>query len=335
MQQPKVFLPIANELALFCQSFGYKFSNKDAGYVQKEWLPDSIQQLPVEFVTLNSDSAEITCGGGFYHYGYSLSRDSSPALGNDDTWHLYLVREEQPDVALTAIHLSGSAKLPSDAFVSVAIRHYADSLAQRPRDQNLNQEQLFFCLKFLSRAETMKSLRAVIKAAPDYWWPRFALDLVASSSPDIDQQDHFDTWVAAHPSFSHYSYLVWLYRLEDKPIEAAQAAERMLKFSPSDDPDDFDNFYFRLLSIATYFYQVRQYDEALRICEKIIPYFKDVGNESTASFAENFKALKAACESGDKLSSSNLLSAVDFQNESLTQSILGLDTFQEFYQSKP
>ena len=335
MQQPKVFLPIANELALFCQSFGYKFSNKDAGFVQKEWLPDSVQQLPVEFVTLNSYSAEITCGGGFYHYGYSLSRDSGPVLGDDATWHLYLVREGQPDVALTAIYLSGSAKLPSDAFISVAIRHYADSLAQRPRDQNLNQEQLFFCLKFVSRAETMKSLRTVIKAAPDYWWPRFALDLVGSSSPDTDQQDHFNTWVATNPSFSHYSYLVWLYRLENKPIEAAQAAEMMLEFSPSDDPDDFDNFYFRSLCIATYFYQVHQYDEALRICNKISPYFRETNDTSVVGFAENFKVLKAACESANKPSSSNPVSTVDYQNESLTQSILGLDTFQEFYQSKP
>ena len=334
MQQPKLYLPIANELALFCQSFGKEFSTQDAGYIQKEWLPDSVQQLPVEFCTLESNSIEITCGGGFYHFGYSLRKDTNTDLKDDAIWHLNLVREEQPEIALTAVHLSKSAKLTFDIFISVALKHYADSLAQKPRDQNLNQQQLFFCLKFVSRVEAIKRLHAAINAAPDYWWPRFALDLVESSSTDISQQDHFGTWVESNPSFSHYGYLVWLCRLENKPPEAAQAAEMMLKFPPSDDPDDINNFYARSFWIATYFYQLHQYDVAERICDKIIPHFKDAGGLGTGSLAENFKSLKADCESGNEPSSSKLLAAVRDQDE-WTRSILGLNTFQSFYQSKP
>jgi tetratricopeptide (TPR) repeat protein len=341
MQEPAVYLPIAKELALYCQSFGQELQTSAPAdtFVEQEWLPDSIQKLPrTEFCTMGSDSMAITFGGGFYHFGYSLTKDSGVTPAGETVWHLFLSREEQPDLELTTVHLPESARLAFDDFVRTALRHYAEEIALKPQELRLDQEQLFFSLKFTTRQEAVKNLQVAIQNLPKHWWPRFALDLVLSRTAAPEPQDRFETWVAAHPGFSHYTYLVWLYRLQDKPDEAARAAETMLQFSPSDEDDDIENFYARAWDIATYFYQLGRYDTALHICEKMNQLPQQPANTGKDPFAGLFASLQDACQKRDPTLAEHL--PKEFQDIKLdqdfwTHSILVDGTLDALRDSKP
>jgi tetratricopeptide (TPR) repeat protein len=121
-------------------------------------------------------------------------------------------------------------------FLQTALAHYRQEISKSPKDLSIYQHQLLFCMKFARYDEAVQCLEKAQQNLPAHWWPQFALDLVENRLGNRPEQNRFERWVEHHPTYLSYGCLVWLYKLENKPSEAAKAGEMMLQFEPRDDP---------------------------------------------------------------------------------------------------
>ncbi len=71
LKQPKVYEPVAQTLALYCQSD----QNFIPEYLSYAWLPEELNAIGHGNGRVQPKNAFIEMGGGFHHFGYSLKRN--------------------------------------------------------------------------------------------------------------------------------------------------------------------------------------------------------------------------------------------------------------------
>lgn len=299
MQQPAFYQPVLRDLALFCQTYGAAFRDAKIMEIEKEWLPDSAQKLNCRYCAIGSNYLSLEFGGGFHHFGYSVLLDDKASNTTEKVWRFSFYSEDKNNdlpVELTSIRLPSTAACTD--LIGNALAHYDQETAKSPEDLSIYQHEFLFCLKFEHNREAAQCLEIAQQNLPEHWWPPFALDVVQNKLHYQPPQNRLERWVADHPSYLAYACLVWLYKLENEPSQAANAGEMMLRFEPNDDPLFRNNFCAWTEDVSVYLYHSGFHDLAAELCRKIQPKLNDSQNRSYASWLKPFQRLEAAFSEG-------------------------------------
>lgn len=82
LQKPAVYEPVAERLAIYCQSDQSLFP-KILSYA---WLPGEVSRLGHPWCEIATNFASVEMGGGFYHFGYTLELDETASTPAKNVW---------------------------------------------------------------------------------------------------------------------------------------------------------------------------------------------------------------------------------------------------------
>jgi hypothetical protein len=269
MKSPAVYELVATNLALYCQSIS---SLNLTDSVNGARLPQPIPQL-VEDASgwFRPDSAMIICGGGFYHYGYSLQLDPNSSGSNTNYWELYFRSENSPDLLLTRFPFPASAQLPLSVFESNVLSEYSRRIASDPANLNYHKGRIRFLLEYKPNF-VPQACQDSIKDLPDNWWPRLTLALWDSGHGRFtDASKALVEFAEKKPSYSHYIYLAWFYQTMNHPDDAATAIENAVKYPVLDLSDDEANTECRGYTVGVSAFQSGKYDAVIKLCDVLLP----------------------------------------------------------------
>jgi len=123
---PEVYTPVGETLALYCQSYPLLQSlhkQDDSSYIWLDgaWIPDVLNTVPrlgrgYGYITLfGEDGLDVELGGGFYHYGYLLERDTQASTALTNVWQLYFKSEgTRQDRHLMTFQTDATRQLTAD-----------------------------------------------------------------------------------------------------------------------------------------------------------------------------------------------------------------------------
>ncbi len=91
MRKPVVYKPVAERLALYCQSDPNLFSNP----IDFAWLPAELNSIDHDadfkhIFDVSNNYIQVVMGGGFHHFGYILDLDKTKSTVTANTWILSL-----------------------------------------------------------------------------------------------------------------------------------------------------------------------------------------------------------------------------------------------------
>jgi hypothetical protein len=289
MQRPEIYLPVATNLALYCQSAeDLQLTNK----VRAASLPQPLPSLGSRWASFRTNFAIVECGGGFHQYGYRAQLDEAASTPQRNVWQLYLCREGQSEKLLHRFALAPTARVSMSEFTSNSVAEYNRRLAKSPHDLGLHKDKISFLLKHRPNEVRAACLDA-IGALPQHWWPRLTLALVDTRKGQGSAAAlEMVKYVEAKPSYSRYTYLAYFYELIDKPKEAAQAIQKAITFPIVDLDDDENNTECRGYTLGVYAFRNREYSTVIKLCDALLP-IKENGDYAKAAL----RGLKSAAES--------------------------------------
>jgi hypothetical protein len=288
MQQAELYLPIATNLALYCQS---SESLQLEGTIGAARLPQPLPALGASWASFFTNYAHVEFGGGFYHYGYRVQREEA-SDPETNLWRLYLFREGTDQKLLHRFALAAATRLSGAAFVSNSIAEYDRRLAKSPEDIRLHQAKISLLAQYSPEAVPVACLDAV-KALPRHWWPRLTLALVDTGRGEPSEASHeLVKFVESRPGYSRYLYLSYFYQLNGKPKAAAQAIEKAISFPILDLEEDETNSECRGYAAGVYLYQNQEYSTVIKLCDALFPIRENGGYAKAA-----LQSLRSAAES--------------------------------------
>jgi hypothetical protein len=295
MQQAEVYLPVATNLALYCQSSEVlQFTN----IVGASRLPQPLPSLGSPWASFKTNYAHVEFGGGFYHYGYRVQLDQEASSPQGNIWELYLCREGQAERLLHRFALPPTACVAPSAFTSNSVAEYDRRLSKSPTDLALHKAKISLLLQYNPDQARLACLDAV-KALPQHWWPRLTMALLDTGkrNPSGAAQE-LVKFVEAKPSYSRYLYLAYSYQMTEKPKDAALAIEKAISFPIVDLDDDENNTECRGYSAGVYAFRSREYSTVVKLCNALLP-IKENGNYAKAALRELKSAAEAAMAGSD------------------------------------
>lgn len=292
MQRPEIYLPVATNLALYCQSSEDLHLTNIVGASR---LPQPLPSLGSPWASFETNFADVEFGGGFYHYGYRVQLDEGQSTVMTNVWELYLCREGQPEKLLHRFVLASGGRVSLTQFTSSSIAEYNQRLAKSPQDLDLHKAKISLLLQYKPEDVRAACLDAV-KAMPDHWWPRLTLSLIDTGKGNyVGAASELTKFTESKPSYSRYIYLAYFYQLNEKPGDAAQAIRKALSFPIVDLDDDHNNTECRGYSAGVYAFRNGEYDTVIKLCNALLP-IKENGDYAKAALLK----LKSAAESATK-----------------------------------
>ena len=290
MQDTEIFLPVATNLALYCQSFETLRLTNGVGASR---LPHPLPSLGSPHALFETNHAYIEFGGGFYHYGYGLRLDEEASSPQINVWELYLSREGQGEKLLHRFTLPSAARVTVSEFTSNSIAEYNRRLAKSPGDLELHKAKISLLIQY-SRNEVRAACLSAIKAMPHHWWPRLTLALIdTGKGKHLEAAIELTKFVESRPSYSRYIYLAYFYQLTDRPKESAQAIEKAIFFPIVDLDDDHTNTECRGYSAGVYAFRNREFPTVIKLCNALLPV-KDNGGYAKGALRDLQSAAEAA-----------------------------------------
>lgn len=288
MQRPEFYVPLATNLALYCQSVDELQLTNTIGASR---LPQPLPRLGSPWGMFYTNYAHIEFGGGSYHYGYRIKLDEEASNSRRNVWELYFHRDNPPDKLLHRVAITPTARVPLGMFVSNSIAEYDRRLAKEPTDLHLHRAKIAFLLEH-SRPQVRPACIEAVQALPNHWWPRMTLALVDSGKGKFaEASNDFRSFTEAHPGFSRYLYLAYFYQLTGKPHESAQAIEKAITFPIKDLDDDENNSECRGYTMGVYAFRNREFAAVVKLCDALLPVKENGGYAKSA-----LRTLKSAAE---------------------------------------
>ena len=289
MQQPAVYQPIARDLAAYCAAAD------DIAYPERgwgaPWAPASVRSLHASYFFVKRDDAMVGMGGGFHHWGYTLSRDPATSTDSEDAWVLTMDIEDQPDKVLYSFSQPVSAKISKARFLIEALAGYDEMIAAWSGDEERIAEKASFLLEYAAAPDAWAAVDAAFKAYPENWWLQLVHGAVLARRGDPHAADDLKRWVDGKPSFSRYLVLAQFHLFAGDPAAAGAAADKAATFRPDDPPDVAFNAAYRGYSVAYHLDSRQQYAAAIHLCDALRFYRP---NPYTAEIAELARHAQAA-----------------------------------------
>ena len=225
MRRPEVCQPVAETLARYCQSDRTLFPE----FMDAAWLPAEMDGIGCPTVRIRDDGASVKMGGGFYHYGYSLSLDAARSGQDRNVWVLSAYAEDEFRGSLTEVTLPKSARFTKQELVARVAAGYDRLLAASPEDKFLFKEKVMFLLRMGATEQAKETCLAWTKARPQAWLPQFALAHLRSRLGGTEAAGRdFTAWVAGHEGFENELSLFLFHMREGQSPPALAAIRRSL-----------------------------------------------------------------------------------------------------------
>jgi hypothetical protein len=278
LQKPEVYKPAALTLATYCQSDQSLFPQ----ILSYAWLPREVADLGHPWCEVSSNYAHVEFGGGFYHFGYSLERDTTafiPATNEafvptTNVWNLYLVREEKPEKLLTTFPLASAQHVSATDLENLLCAYFDEEIRENQSDGY--QGKVMAQLRFGRTAEAAITCQDWIKARPDSWLPRFAYAHIRCRLGETQAAAaQFRDWVNAHQTFGNDIYLALFNYREGLTNQAAQAVRTALGQPMEESPDEGGNVFYLAYNGAMIAYAGGDFDLCVSMCDKMLPKHVD------------------------------------------------------------
>lgn len=267
LQRPSVYEPVANRLALYCQSDRSAFPH----YLTSAWFPKELRDLGYGMGTVDDTSARVELGGGFHHFGYNLALDASSSSNTTNVWQLWFYSESGGNKLLTTVSLPTSKQLAPEETMKLVAEGYDDRIAAGSESRREYQEKIQMYLRFDAVAPARESCREMLQQSPDNWWAVLVNALLAASlKTDAEGERLIIDWVNKEPNFFRYLDLAYYYELTNQPAKAAAAAQEAIRFNANTEWGHGGNSEYRGYTAAMYLYESGRYTECEQLCEKLI-----------------------------------------------------------------
>lgn len=293
LQKPEVYKPAAVTLATYCQSDQSLFPQ----ILSYAWLPQEISSLGHPWCQVSSNFAHVEFGGGFYHFGYSLERDTTAFIPvtneafvpTTNIWNLYLVREEQPEKLLITFPLASAQRVSAVDLENLLCAYFDEEIREGQSDGY--QGKVMAQLRFGRTSKAAINCQDWIKARPNSWLPRFTYAHIGCRLGETQAAAaQFRDWVNAHQTFGNDIYLALFNFREGLTNDAMQAVRKSLSQPLVESPDEGANVFYLGYNGAMIAYAGGDFDLCVSMCGKMLP------NDSydAGAFKEQALRLKAA-----------------------------------------
>jgi tetratricopeptide (TPR) repeat protein len=222
LQRPHVYRPVAERLALYCQSEpGLVPESMGAAY-----LPAPLRSRPHAAVYSSKEGASVELGGGFHHFGYDLEPVVQASTKDTRAWRLSFRSEGSPTLPLVTVRLPATAQASRDQISKWLGEAFPDQLAGAPASAAVHASRVQAHIRLGQVEAALRASDEWIAAAPEKVVPRFTrAHLLARLSQLASGAGEFARWVEAHASFEHRCYL-FLFHMREGQAEQALAALR-------------------------------------------------------------------------------------------------------------
>lgn len=262
MQQSSVYEPAARTLAVYCQSDRKLFPE----ILSYAWLPQEVSQLGQPWCELGSNYAFVEMGGGFYHFGYRLTRDEVTSTRVTNVWDLSLARENSPDLHLMTLRLAATQQVTADDLEGLVGGTFDESIRQGHAGY---QSKVILQLRFGHPAKAALTCEDWMKAKPESSVARLTYAHVRCRLGETDPAAaQFTDWVNAHKSFGNCILLAVFNFREGRTNQAVEAV-RLARDQPLVDSPDVNYFYLGLNG-AMIAYAGGDYDLCESLCNKLL-----------------------------------------------------------------
>lgn len=267
MRQPNVYGPVAKRLALYCQSDLQPFPDQ----LTDAWFPSELRALGHGWGSIDSTSAHIEMGGGFHHFGYSLSLDPAASNATTNVWNLQMYSESSGRSNLTTVSLPKDKRLTPDEIMTLVAEGYNAQIAATPEKRRAYQEKIQMYLRFNRTAVARKTCRAMLEEMADDWWAMLVNSLLdASLGADGKAEQSIIDWVNKDRNYFRYLDLACFYQLTDQPARACDAIEQAVAFDANTEWGHGGNSEYRGYTAAMYAYESGNYAQCEQLCEKLL-----------------------------------------------------------------
>jgi tetratricopeptide (TPR) repeat protein len=264
LQKPAIYQPVAERLATYCQSD----TNLFPAILSFAWMPPEISHLGHPWGDISPDYASVEFGGGFYHFGYYLKRDTDASTIATNVWHLFLAREEQPLKPLTTFNLAASQHYTAADLEKLVGATFDESITSGKL--GAYRSKVMLQLKFGQTSEAADTCREWIKAQPNSWLPRFTFAHVQCRLGQTNSAAvEFADWVQAHKDFSDCICLALFYYREGWTNQAVEAV-RLALAQPLTEEDDTASKFYLAENGALIAFAGGDYDLAQSMCDKML-----------------------------------------------------------------
>ena len=267
MRESSVYEPVAERLALYCQSDHEPFPD----HLTSAWFPTELNAIGRGRGSVNTTSAHIEMGGGFHHFGYSLSLDESASDATINVWKLQFYSEGSGEKHLTTVSLSKTKRLAPGEIMMMVADGCDRQIATMPDNPAAHQEKIQMYLRFDQIEAAREACRTMLEQLPDDWW---AVLVNALLNDSLDQDTHAEQfivdWVNKNPNYFRFLDLAYFYQLTNEPIKASTAVKDAIAFDANTEWGHGGNSEYRGYTAAMYAYESGHYAECGELCEKLI-----------------------------------------------------------------
>jgi len=265
LRSPEYYAPVAQRLALYCQSDPKLFPER----LTSAWFPEPAADLLDGDGWVNPRGADIEFGGGFYHFGYSLKGDGRRSTRAKKVWNLYLYREDRAPILLTSVTLKPAAQVTAGELPGLIEGGFDRQISAGKAYAYC--EKVAFQLRTGRIAVAEETCRQWIQAKPESWQARLALTHVRCRANDSETAaTDLVGWVKAHQNFAYWSYVALFALREQKVPMALDAVRAALKQPFIEPPGTEGNRYYLGTSDAVVAFGNGDYDLCLAMCEKML-----------------------------------------------------------------
>jgi hypothetical protein len=237
--------------------------------------------------------------GSRAHLGFEFG----PFRGNGD-WHVFTSNADRIERPGTHILTGGAPPARSlhgthspAVMFDATLRELERRIAREPGIIDHYQEKVSFLMESAHLTEARQAIADMAAQFPNAAWPRLAaaaLDVnPAQAGFEPESLTAFAQYADAHPTFSRYFALCWLYRSAKDPVPARRAMARAIELPIEADPDDRYVAAFRLYDMARWALENELWNLALDVCTAW-----ERAAEQSRVRDQSWLALRAAAEVG-------------------------------------
>ena len=267
MRDPKVYTPVAETLALYCQSAPSLFPE----YMNDAWLPEELNAIGHGRASVSTNYAHVEMGGGFHHFGYHLALDQDASTTGTNVWQLYMYSEGSEDQRLRTFPVDSTRRFLPDQLLSRVVAGLDKQILRKPDDASAHQSKIQTYLRFDRVDQAREACRSMLQSMPDAWWPVLVNALILTEEESRDQaEETLSVWVQKDENFFRYMDLAYFFQLTGKPDKAADAMRQSTGYTGNTPWGHGGNAEHRGYTAAMFAYQSGEYDAVVQLCDHLL-----------------------------------------------------------------
>ena len=187
-------------------------------------------------------------------------------FGSPGGWVQINAAGQEQGLAVARVARGGEAPLALEKVREKRLKELEKRSKREPRVMEHRRMQVSLLLAMKKPAEAGVAIGEAAAMAPDHWWPKLAKESLGESSAAPEPREAFATWVALHPTYTHWFYLAVLE--ESRGGAVVPALEQMVKCPLETDGEDYFTYSAYAFEAARRAYEAKAYGLVLEIAEQ-------------------------------------------------------------------